>query len=342
MMQNDCKRFLLDEDEKRIFSREVLEQAAMMVAQGKKIPLKKDVPFKLFLSNNTPASQACLRFMLSAMTGRTVTEATVTNPELLPDFVGAKKPRMDINCTFDGGQRADIELQLAPDGDDQAVRALYYACKLFSGALKEGELYKAAPFVYQIFLVDFDIFQDGEFFHHVMPSFRDGTVFSERLQIRFFNLKVPGTVPADLQKAADWCKFIAGTDRPEVLRELGKNSGWQEEFTMAMHAYNEVSEEERAWAYHLSLDRAETDYNNGLLLSEQRGFEQGKAVGRAEGLSEGREKGLAEGRADGAKSAKLTAARNLLQMKLGTVEQIAQAQGLPLSEVERLAAELAR
>lgn len=158
----------------------------------------------------------------------------------------------------------------------------------------------------------------------------DGTVFSERLQIRFFNLKVPGTVPADLQKAADWCKFIAGTDRPEVLRELGKNSSWQEEFTMAMHAYNEVSEEERAWAYHLSLDRAETDYNNGLLLSEQRGFEQGKAVGRAEGLSEGREKGLAEGRADGAKSAKLTAARNLLQMKLGTVEQIAQAQGLPL------------
>ena len=147
-----------------------------MVAQGKKIPLKKDVPFKLFLSNNTPASQACLKFMLSAMTGRTVTEATVTNPELLPDFVGAKKPRMDINCAFDGGQRADIELQLAPDGDDQAERALYYACKLFSGALKEGELYKAAPFVYQIFLVDFDIFQDGEFFHHVMPSFRDGTV----------------------------------------------------------------------------------------------------------------------------------------------------------------------
>ena len=99
---------------------------------------------------------------------------------------------------------------------------------------------------------------------------------------------------------------------------------------MAMHAYNEVSEEERAWAYHLSLDRAETDYNNGLLLSEQRGFEQGKAVG------------LAVGEQKGAKSAKLTAARNLLQMKLGTVEQIAQAQGLPLSEVERLAAELAR
>ena len=103
---------------------------------------------------------------------------------------------------------------------------------------------------------------------------------------------------------------------------------------MAMHAYNEVSEEERAWAYHLSLDRAETDYNNGLLLSEQRGFEQGKAVGRAEGLAAGEQKG--------SQRAKLEDARNLLQMKLGTVEQIAQATGIPFAEVERLAAELAQ
>ena len=38
----------------------------------------------------------------------------------------------------------------------------------------------------------------------------------------------------------------------------------------------------------------------------------------------------------------LEAARNLLKMNLGTVEQIAQAQGLPVTEVEELAAALAR
>ncbi len=51
---------------------------------------------------------------------------------------------------------------------------------------------------------------------------------------------------------------------------------------------------------------------------------------------EGRKEGIAEGRQE----AKLEAARNLLKMKLGTFEQIAQAQGLPLEEVQKLAEEL--
>ena len=40
---------------------------------------------------------------------------------------------------------------------------------------------------------------------------------------------------------------------------------------MAVAASSKVSEEERAWAYHLSLDRAETDYNNELMLAERKG-----------------------------------------------------------------------
>ena len=48
-----------------------------------------------------------------------------------------------------------------------------------------------------------------------------------------------------------------------------------------------------------------------------------------------------EGIAEGRQEAKLEAARNLLKMKLGTFEQIAQAQGLPLEEVQKLAEEIA-
>ena len=76
------------------------------------------------------------------LTGRTVTEATVTNAELLPDLIGTKKPRMDVNCVFDGGQRADIELQLISQKDDQRLRSLYYASRLYSSSIREGELYK--------------------------------------------------------------------------------------------------------------------------------------------------------------------------------------------------------
>jgi len=52
---------------------------------------------------------------------------------------------------------------------------------------------------------------------------------------------------------------------------------------------------------------------------------------------EGRAEGIAEGKHDKA----VEAARNLIKMSLGTLEQIAQASGLPFEEVQKLADEIA-
>ncbi len=76
------------------FSRELLARAAEMVSRGELIPLKNDAAFKMFLSGPTPESNACLRSMLSALTGREVTSAKVTNAELLPEYANGKKPRL--------------------------------------------------------------------------------------------------------------------------------------------------------------------------------------------------------------------------------------------------------
>ena len=78
---------------------------------------------------------------------------------------------------------------------------------------------------------------------------------------------------------------------------------------MALKAYMRIAAEERAWAYHLSTDRAEADYRNGLLLAKQKGREE-----RA-----------------------LSAARNMLARNY-PVAEIAEITGLPLEEVEGLAA----
>ncbi len=168
----------------------------------------------MFLARDTKASKACLRNILGDLIGRTVTEATVTNAELLPDLIGTKKPRMDVNCVFDGGKRADIELQLTSQKDDQRLRSLYYASRLYSASIREGELYKRARSVYQIFLTDYDPFHDGTFHHRAMMRIDNGSLFSDRLQIRFYNLKEPGfktldDIPEDLKSAVFWCKFIS-------------------------------------------------------------------------------------------------------------------------------------
>ncbi len=294
-----------------------------MVARGQLLPLKDDVTFKMFLSSPTPESNACLRSILSALTGREVTAAKVTNSELLPEFVKGKMPRLDVNCKFNDGEMADIELQLSRAGDDQKLRSLFYACKLYAGTLGSGKLYKAAPNVYQIFLIDFDLFDEDDkeggrqFYHRAMMRLDDGSVFADRLQLLFFNLKVPEHVDKSLQKAANWCTFIAGSSNPEVLAKLEKDSDWKEDFKVALSTAIRISAEERALAYHLSMDRAEADYWNGIRSAK----EDGISIGEKRGEKRGREE----------------TARNLLDMGVLSHEQIAGATGLSLAEVEKLA-----
>ena len=298
------------------FPKELMDLAARMAAQRMPLPLKDDATFKMFLSAPTPESNACLRSILSAMTGREVTTARVRNSELVPEMPKGKMSRLDVNCEFNDGQKADIELQLTKADDDQKLRALFYACKLYAGSLKKGKLYKTAPSVYQIFLIDFDLFEENvnpkgrKFYHRAMMRLDDGSVFADRLQILFFALKVPGEVQKDLKTAANWCKFIDGCTNPEVLEKLGRDESWKGDYKMALKAYMKIAAEERAWAYHLSTDRAEADYRNGLILAKQKG---------------GEEQALSD-------------ARNMLAMGLGTPAQIAQVTGLPLEEVEKLAA----
>ena len=312
------------EEEAKVFGPKVLARAAQMVAQGRRLSLKSDATFKIFLSDNTKESRACLRMFLSAAIGRKVRRARVTNPDLLPDIVGKKKPRLDVNCELDGGQLADIELQLTKAGDDQKLRAMFYGSKLFTSKLKEGELYKNAPCTYQIFLTDFDPFGDGRFYHRAMMRTDDGTPFSDRFQIIFLNLKVPGRVRKGLKNAANWCRFISGSDRDEVISALDMDSGWKEEMDMATRAYGKITDEERAWAYHLSMDRAEIDYKNEMMLARQAGEKRGIRKGKKEGITLGEKKARKE------------TAKRMIALGKYSMEEIAEISGLTLEEMRKL------
>ena len=284
------------EDIAEHFGKDIAAQARLMVTSGRRMNLKSDAAFKLFFSSDTPEAKACLRYFLSAATGRTVTEADVTNTELLPVYIGMQRPRLDVNCVFDSGQRADIELQLSRDKDDQLVRSVYYACKLFSGALKEGQLYANSANTYQIFLIDFNLFKDDKFYHRGMFRLDDGTPMTEKLQVRFFGFpnlakKNDGeqkTKDVCLKKMRNWCTFIEGCNNSVILERLARDASWQEEFDMAMAASIHVSEEEKAWAYHLSYDRAKVDYDNEMMLTRQEGVRQGVCDTALRMLSKGK------------------------------------------------------
>ena len=78
--------------------------------------------------------------------------------------------------------------------------------------------------------------------------------------------------------------------------------------------------------------------------TDWRWIEQGRIEGeerdRISGLHNAERRGIAKGKAQGERNKALSAARKLLLMNILTHDQIAQAEELPLEEVEKLAAQL--
>ena len=146
----------------------ILERAREAVAQGKLLNLKNDIVFKSFMSKSMPESEYCRCHFIGAVIGKSVVKAQVQNPELLPEYVVGKAPRLDILCTLSDGSQVDVELQQSKENDDQKKRAVFYASRLMAASLKQGSYYKELPNVYQIMITDFRITRDKVLHHRYM------------------------------------------------------------------------------------------------------------------------------------------------------------------------------
>jgi hypothetical protein len=69
-----------------------------------------DWTFKRILTEGSPESQEALKSLISAMTGREVRAVTVGANELPIAAPGEKSVRLDIQCVFNDGELADIEM----------------------------------------------------------------------------------------------------------------------------------------------------------------------------------------------------------------------------------------
>jgi len=67
----------------------------------------------------------------------------ITNPEILPESMGDKFIKFDINMTING-QHVDLEFQVKNEGD-YPERSLYSWAREYSSALLEGENYSLLP-----------------------------------------------------------------------------------------------------------------------------------------------------------------------------------------------------
>ena len=158
-----------------------------------KYTFRNDTLFKMLFTQYQDLLKRLVAELLKIPYG-SITEFEVNNSEIPPEAKGEKFCRLDINMTVNG-QRVDLELQVADEGD-YPERSLYYWAREYSSSLGEGEEYINLPRTIIISIVAFDMFDCADFhseFHALEVSRH--TQLTDKFCMHYFELeKVPKTV----------------------------------------------------------------------------------------------------------------------------------------------------
>jgi len=166
-----------------------------------------------------------------------ITEFTITNPEIPPAEIGKKFCRLDISMTVNG-QRVNLEVQVRDEGD-YPERTLYHWARLFSSALMAGNQYSSLPRVIVISIVNFLMFDCAEYRSEfgALELYRH-QMLSDKLSLLFFEVqKLPKVIDVTNELELMLSLFRAKTEEElERLEALEVPV-----VTQAIRAYREVS-----------------------------------------------------------------------------------------------------
>ena len=242
----------------------------------------------------------------------------------MQEWIESKSVRFDVYAK-DESRIFDIEIQTTLK-KDLAKRARYYQSINDMDTLSKGERYDKLKDTYIIFLCLNDPFKDNMpvyFFENTCRQKNDLKLKDGAYKV-FFNASCCDKIKDKEEKS--FFKFLKGEQADSALtkrieekvRRAKANKKWRRIYM----TWEQEILDERYWA---------------RLEGHEEGLEAGRKEGREKGLEEGRE----EGRKEGAKQNAIANARNLLNMQLGSPEQIAQAVSLPLEQVLAIKEELA-
>jgi predicted transposase/invertase (TIGR01784 family) len=294
-----------------------------------------DGTFKAIFTQDTDDSRNALRSFLSAMIDRTVTEVTVRENEPAENFEDQKGIRYDINCMFDDGTRAQVEMQGFDRKYNYGKRAEYYVSRLVSSIAVKGDDWDTLPKAYQITVMNFSYDETNEepLHRYTLTDINDGSKLSDTINVIF--LELPKLPPVDdktdiktLPTAIKWGKFLQEADNPKKKSIIDRIAKSEEGIMKAEVMLNALSDERWNWIIQGKIEGQERDIRSGLANAEERGRKEGISIGEKLGLQAGMD----------AKA--ISNARNLLAMGLGTHKQIAQAVELPIEKIEELAREM--
>ncbi|MDR0570185.1 MAG: Rpn family recombination-promoting nuclease/putative transposase [Clostridiales Family XIII bacterium] len=180
-----------------------------------------DMLFKMLFVQHPDLLKRLVAGLLGVEVG-SIGRFEVTNPEILPESWGEKFCRLDVNMTVDG-QRVDLEIQVADEGD-YPERSLYYWAREYSSALGEGQDYIELPRVVIVSILAFRLFGCEEFHSEFRPlEVARHEPLTDRQSLHYFELpKLPEVVSADDELKLWLALFKAETEEDlKQIEEMG-------------------------------------------------------------------------------------------------------------------------
>ena len=265
----------------------------------------------------------CKTLLNRVLQGKVETITEIELQKTIDDAGRAKGVRFDVWAKDCKGNIYDIEMQ-AIDRKDLAKRIRYYQAAIDVSTLGKSKPYESLPDTFIIFFCTFDYLEKG------LPVYTFKTTCNEDTAV---TLEDGITKIIVNSKAAEHEK----NEKLKVFLEYMNGKVSDDEFIQRLERrIKEVKANEELRREYMLVNTIERDArNDGWKAGIAKGLAEGKSLGLAEGKSLGLAEGEARGRSEGSRQAKLETAKNLLNFGL-SIENIAQATGLTMQDVERL------
>ncbi|GHV85391.1 hypothetical protein AGMMS50230_09990 [Spirochaetia bacterium] len=271
-----------------------------------------DPVFKSIFTRNTVPSEIARKKLLSAILEEPVKEISISANEPPVSRLDQRQIRYDIQCLFNSGERADIEMTLYPH-KWEVFRMEYYLSRLFANQeiREEKGSYKTLKRSYQISLLARGrLFEDSRFDHRFIyydPENKipfGGLTAIITLELEKLAVTAEKAVSAMSEKErwAVFFKYYNDTEKQPLIQEITRE---EEGIAMAANVISGFTAAEVAFFHEMSVEKYELDMRAhaqeaeeiGEARGEARGWEKGRVEGRAEGLAEGEARGRVEGEA---------------------------------------------
>ncbi|MDR1250826.1 MAG: PD-(D/E)XK nuclease family transposase [Treponema sp.] len=254
-----------------------------------------DPVFKGIFTRDSIPSQIARKALLSALLERTVDRLSISANEPPVSRLGDRHIRYDINCTFDSGEKANIEMTLYPHAQE-ALRLEYYSARLFINQPLRGKNKSFGDLrrTYQISLLAHrKLFADDTFDHKFIYYDPERRIrLGGRTTILVLELEklkeTAGKPVREMTGKERWGIFFKYYTEPERQGLIGELMAAEEGIAMAGEMLEGFTAEEEAYFYELSKEKYELDMQEYETEAWKKGIAEGLEQGRTEGLERGR------------------------------------------------------